>query len=99
MNTYMTKSDLIEALSEELNLPVREAKGIITTILDTMTEALVNGNKIEIRGFGSFSVKQYGSYTGRNPKTGEKTKVKPKKLPVFKVGRRLKEAVDGGRSK
>ena len=60
---------------------------------------VVNGDKIEIRGFGSFSVKQYGSYTGRNPKTGEKTKVKPKKLPVFKVGKDLREAVDAGRSK
>ena len=95
----MNKTDLIEALSKKRNTPVPEAKVIINTILDTMTEALVNGDHIEIRGFGSFSVKQYGSYTGRNPKTGEKTVVKAKKLPVFKVGRGLKEAVNEGRSK
>jgi len=95
----MTKTELKKALSEELNIPTRTASSIITTILNTMTEALVNGEHIEIRGFGSFSVKQYGSYIGRNPKTGEKTKVKPKKLPVFIVGKDLREAVDGGRSK
>ena len=95
----MKKSDLQKALSEELNIHLREAKGIVNTVLETMTETLVNGDHIEIRGFGSFSVKQYGSYTGRNPKTGEKSKVKPKKLPVFKVGRGLKEAVNEGRSK
>jgi integration host factor subunit beta len=93
----MNKTDLIEALSEELNLPVREVKGIVNTILNTMTEALVNGRHIEIRGFGSFSVKQYDSYTGMKPRTGEKIKVKAKKLPVFRVGKDLREAVDGGR--
>ena len=95
----MNKTDLIEALSKKRKIPVREAKGIITTILNTMTEALVNGEHIKIRGFGRFFVKQYGSYTGMNPTTGEKVKVKAKKLPVFKVGRGLKEAVNEGRSK
>ena len=95
----MNKTDLVEALSKELNLPVREAKGIVNTILDTMTDTLVNGEHIEIRGFGSFSVKKYGSYTGRKPETGEKIKVKAKKLPVFRVGKDLREAVDAGRSK
>ena len=90
----MNKTDLVEALSEQLNIPVREAKDIVNTILDTMTEALVNGEHIEIRGFGSFSVKQYDSYTGRNPTTGKKVKVKPKKLPIFKVGKDLREAVN-----
>ena len=93
----MKKSDLIEALSIRQNIPVGEAKDIVNTILDTMTEAQVNGEHIEIRGFGSFSVKQYRSYTGRKPTTGEKVKVKSKKLPVFKVGKDLREAVDGGR--
>ena len=95
----MNKSELIEALSKKRNIPVREAKDIVNTILDTMTEALVNGEHIEIRDFGSFSIKQYGSYTGMKPRTGEKIKVKSKKLPVFRVGRGLKEAVDAGRSK
>ena len=93
----MTKSELTEALSEELNLPIRTASDIVNTIFATMTEALVNMRHIELRGFGSFSVKQYDSYTGRNPKTGKEIKVKDKKLPFFKVGKHLKEAVNIGR--
>jgi integration host factor subunit beta len=94
----MNKSKLVEALSNEGYLSIKEASGVIDTILDTMSDALSRGESIEIRGFGSFSVKQYGSYEGRNPKTGEIVNVKPKKLPVFKVGRQLRIAVDQGRS-
>lgn len=90
----MNKSEMIEAMSQELNLPQREASAIITTILDSMINALAKGDNIEIRGFGSFSVKKYGTYYGRNPKTGEKIKVEPKKLPFFKVGKELKERVN-----
>lgn len=93
----MNKSELIETLSTELNLSIQEASSIINTIINSMTETLVNGDNIEIRGFGSFTVRHYESYTGRNPKTGEKTVVKAKKLPFFKVGKDLKEAVDAGR--
>ena len=93
----MNKSELIEAFTEELNLPYATGLSIINTILDAMTETLVGGENIEIRGFGSFTVKHYDSYTGRNPKTGEETKVKEKKLPVFKVGKDLREAVNAGR--
>ena len=93
----MKKSELQEALSKELNLPIETASSIINTILESMTNTLANGGNVEIRGFGSFAVRQYDPYTGRNPKTGEKTVVKPKKLPVFKVGKDLREAVDGGR--
>lgn len=85
---------MIEAMSQELNLPQKEASSIIATILDSMTDALAKGDNVEIRGFGSFSVKDYGTYYGRNPKTGEKIKVKPKKLPFFKVGKELKERVN-----
>ena len=74
----MNKSEMIEAMSQKLNLPQREAGSIINTILDAMTNALAEGDNIEIRGFGSFMVKEYGTYFGRNPKTGEKIKVKPK---------------------
>ncbi len=91
----MTKSELQEALSGELDLSFQAAASIVNTILDSMTDALVNGDNVEIRGFGSFTVRQYGSYVGKNPKTGEKTKVKAKKLPFFKVGKGLKEAVNG----
>ncbi len=93
----MTKSDLEVALSTELNCSNIKATSIVGTILDAMTGALVNGDNIEFRGFGSFTVRHYESYTGRNPKTGEKTVVKAKKLPFFKVGKELKEAVDSGR--
>ncbi|MEJ2688843.1 MAG: integration host factor subunit beta [Deltaproteobacteria bacterium] len=95
----MNKSELIEALAEKTNLPLREASSITNTILETMTEALAQGDSIEIRGFGSFVVKKYESYFGRNPKTGDKIKVPPKKLPFFKVGKELKERVNGGSGK
>lgn len=93
----MTKVELTEALSKELNLPLKVTTDIISTIFDSMTNALANGDNIEIRGFGSFTIKYYESYTGRNPKTGVETLVKAKKLPFFKVGKDLKEAVNAGR--
>jgi integration host factor subunit beta len=92
----MNKSELIEALALEVNIPLREASSITNTILEAMTDALAAGDSIEIRGFGSFVVKEYGTYYGRNPKTGEKIKVPPKKLPFFKVGKELKERVNRG---
>ncbi len=92
----MNKSDLVEVLSQELDISVKEAFSTMNIILDSMTEALSKGENIEIRGFGSFTVKNYDSYIGRNPKTGEKIAVKAKKAPVFKVGKELKHAVDGG---
>jgi integration host factor subunit beta len=90
----MNKSELIEALSQEINVPLREADSIANTVLDSMTDALGAGDSIEIRGFGSFVVKEYDSYQGRNPKTGQKIKVPPKKLPFFKVGKELREKVN-----
>jgi len=90
----MNKSELIEALSQDIDLPHREAAAITNTIIETMTAALADGDSIEIRGFGSFVIKNYSSYEGRNPKTGEKIKVKPKKLPFFKVGKDLREQVN-----
>lgn len=92
----MNKSEFTEALSKELNLPLSTTTGIISTILDSMTNALANGEKIEIRGFGSFTVKHYDSYTGRNPKSGKLIEVKSKKLPFFKVGKDLRESVNAG---
>ena len=87
----MNKSELIEALSQEINVPLREADSITNTVLDAMTNALAAGDSIEIRGF---VVKEYGSYQGRNPKTGDKIQVPPKKLPFFKVGKELREKVN-----
>ncbi len=91
----MNKSELVESISQKLTLPLRETSSIMNTIVNTMTESLANGDSIEIRGFGSFMVKKYPSYCGRNPKTGQKIDVPPKKLPFFKVGKELKERVNG----
>ena len=90
----MNKSDLIEQLAVTMQLSGREAAAIVDTILETMTDALTRGDSIEIRGFGSFVVKEYESYTGRNPKTGEIITVRPKRLPFFKVGKDLREQVN-----
>lgn len=90
----MNKSELIETLAQEVNLPHREAAAVTNTIIDTMIEALAKGDNIEIRGFGSFVIKQYRSYEGRNPKSGKKIEVAPKKLPFFKVGKELREQVN-----
>jgi integration host factor subunit beta len=92
----MNKSELIEALSKDLSVASVIGASIINTILDSMTEALIKGDNIEIRGFGSFTVKKYKSFVGRNPKTGEKTKVPSKRLPFFKVGKELKKAINDG---
>ena len=93
----IAKSGLAEELSQELSLPFKTSSGIIDTILDLMTETLDKGENIEIRGFGSFSVRHYDSYSGRNPKTGKKIKVKPKKRPYFKVGKDLRETLNAGK--
>lgn len=93
----MNKSELIENLAQKTNLPHREAAAITNTVIETMTEALAKGESIEIRGFGSFVIKHYESYEGRNPKTGKKIKVKPKKLPFFKVGKELREQVNANK--
>lgn len=92
----MTKSDLIDALSTKENLTHKDASEIVNLIFDGFTDTLKKGGRIEIRGFGCFTVREYGGYTGRNPKTGDKTQVGEKKLPFFKVGKELKERVNGG---
>lgn len=90
----MNKSELIEAVAERAKVTKKRAEEVVNLIFDSMVQAMVKGDRIEIRGIGSFVVKEYGSYTGRNPRTGESIQVKPKKLPFFKVGKELKELVD-----
>lgn len=87
----MNKSELIERLAQRNSLGQQQAEEVVNLILNNMRQALKDGKRIEIRGFGSFVVKDYGSYWGRNPKTGEKIWVNPKRLPAFKVGKELKE--------
>ncbi len=90
----MNKSELVDAMAMEMDMNPKDASLVVNTILDSMCETLVGGNAIEIRGFGSFVIKDYESYCGRNPKTGEKIEVPPKKLPFFKVGKELREKVN-----
>ena len=90
----MNKSDLISAIKEKTSLSRKDAEKVIDTFFDTITQSIVSGGRVEIRGFGSFMVKNYKPYTGRNPKTGSQIQVPPKKLPFFKVGKELKEMVD-----
>jgi integration host factor subunit beta len=91
----MNKSSLIDALSEKETLTEKNASEIVNMIFGGFKDALRNGGRIEIRGFGAFSVREYEPYTGRNPKTGKKTPVRAKKLPFFKVGKELKTRVNG----
>ena len=90
----MNKSQLIEALAKAEGLTVKKAETVINTMFSTIEDALVRGDRVEIRDFGSFKVKEYEGYQGRNPKTGEIIEVNKKKLPFFKVGKELKESVD-----
>ena len=90
----MNRPDLIKELRNKADLTKSEAKKVVDLFFDEITSALANGDRVEIRGFCSFYVKHYNAYTGRNPKTGEQTRVKPKKLQFFKVGKELKERVD-----
>ena len=90
----MNKSQLIEALAKAENLALKKAEEVVNTVFGDMEKALTRGERVEIRGFGSFVMREYGSYQGRNPKTGESVTVPPKKLPFFKVGKELKELVD-----
>lgn len=90
----MNKSELIAALSQKENLTEKQATDIVNLIFTGFLETLQTDGRIEIRGFGSFTVRNYGPYTGRNPKTGVKTEVREKKLPFFKVGKELKKRVN-----
>ncbi len=93
----MNKSELVDALSKKEGLTEKQAADIVGLIFKGFGDQLKSGGRIEIRGFGSFVVREYGSYTGRNPKTGGTIQVNPKKLPFFKVGKELKERVNSGK--
>jgi len=90
----MNKSDLIDMLAKKYSLTDKQAMDIVNLMFDGFANELKNDGRIEIRGFGSFAVREYDAYKGRNPKTGENVDVKPKKLPFFKVGRELKKMVE-----
>jgi len=90
----MNKSGLIGALSRKEDLTEKEATDVVKLIFKGFTDELKKGGRIEIRGFGSFVIREYGAYTGRNPKTGSNIGVSAKKLPFFKVGKELREGVN-----
>ena len=87
----MNKSELITALAEQKNLKFDEAAQVVEALFGSIKEAMTAGDRVEIRGFGSFKVKSYKGYTGRNPKTGKTVQVQPKRLPFFKVGKELRD--------
>ena len=90
----MNKKELIEALRDECQISRKEAVTIVDLFFNKMSTALADGDRVEIRGLCSLFVKEYDSYAGRNPRSGEKVQVAPKKLPFFKCGKELKERVD-----
>jgi integration host factor subunit beta len=94
----MTRSDLVAKLAIEKNISIAVAEKIILEIFKSMTDSLLSGRRVEVRGFGSFEVREYDGYIARNPKTGVKLEVMPKKLPFFKTGKDLKERIfDSGK--
>jgi integration host factor subunit beta len=93
--TTMTRSDLVEELASRFSqLTHRDAEYAVKTILDAMSDALVRGHRIEIRGFGSFSINRRPPRMGRNPRSGESVQIPEKRVPHFKPGKALREAVD-----
>ena len=90
----MVKSELIERLAERAGITLFKAEELVDLFFNNMATTLCKGGRVEIRGFGAFSVKEYKSYTGRNPKTGEEVSVGAKRLPVWRTGTELRQRVD-----
>ena len=90
----MNRSDLAKQLSTKSNVTKKRANDVVNLVFDSLTDALMDDGRIEIRGFGSFMVREYDSYTGRNPRTGHNIEVSPKRMPFFKVGKDLKERIN-----
>ena len=91
----MTKGRLIEIIAQQDGFNMRKAEIVVNTVFQAMTDALADEERVEIRGFGSFEVRHYDAYKGRNPKTGEEVYVAAKKAPFFKTGKELRERVNG----
>lgn len=92
----MTKADLARSIAKKHNLTQKEAVSVVDAVLETITDALAHGDKVELRGFGSFAVKNRPARTARNPKTGESVYVAPKVTPAFKASKALKKLLDEG---
>ena len=94
----MNKSELVEKLAERAKITKKRAEQVVNAIFDAMTDAMRRDEGVEIRGFGTFTVRHYPSYRGRNPQTGDPVEVAPKRLPYFKVGKELRERINGERA-
>lgn len=90
----MTKSQLIEAVSDRIDVPRKRAEDVVNAVFDSMKGALLEDERIEVRGFGSFTIREYKAKVGRNPRTGDQVKVDEKKSVHFKPGKELRERVD-----
>jgi integration host factor subunit beta len=90
----VNKSELIEELSMKLALHPKKSETIVNTVFDSIIRSLKDSQRVEIRGFGSFMIRNYKPYVGRNPKSGEKIKVRPKSLPFFKTGKDMRDRVN-----
>ena len=90
----MTKAELVEKVANKINLTKKETEGIVSIIFQSITDSLTEGDKVELRGFGSFRIRERSARVGRNPKSGEKVEVPAKKVPFFKAGKELREIVD-----
>ncbi len=94
MRDGMTKAQLVEEVARTTQLTKKHAELIVNTVFESIVESLRDGEKIELRGFGSFRIRQRGARIGRNPKTGDRVDVPPKRIPYFKPGKELKELLN-----
>ena len=94
MTSGMTKAQLVEEVARSTQLTKKHAELIVNTVFESIVESLRDGEKIELRGFGSFRIRQRGARIGRNPKTGDRVEVPPKRIPYFKPGKELKELLN-----
>jgi integration host factor subunit beta len=92
----MTKAELVEEVAHKTGLPKKQAEIIVNTVFESIVDSLKSGEKIELRGFGSFRIRHRGARVGRNPKTGEKVPVPAKRIPYFKPGKHLRELLNEG---
>jgi integration host factor subunit beta len=90
----MTKAELVEKVANQINLTKKQTEVVVNTVFSSITDSLADGKKVELRGFGSFRIRQRNARVGRNPKSGQKVDVPSKKVPFFKAGKELRELVD-----
>ena len=90
----MVKSELVESIAERTDITLSKAEDVVNLFFSSIERTLVVSDRVEIRGFGAFTLREYGAYEGRNPKTGEKIAVPPKRLPFWKTGMELRQRVD-----